>query len=91
MKKIFYMLFFGLALYSQDEILLDDGFDIMVDPDRPRVATISKRVKPEFPEVPIEKSFKNEILDKTKNFRYKIQNKKVVAIINKREELLKLK
>lgn len=91
MNKIYVFLLLVLCMFAQDEINLDEGFTINVEPERPRVQMISTREKPEFPEVKISKFFFEEIIDKHKNYKYTVENRKLIAKIRIEEELSKLK
>jgi len=91
MNKIYSILFLVTCSFAQEEINLDEGFTINVEPERPRVQMISTREKPEFPEVKIKKVFFEEIIDKYKNYSYTVEDRKLIAKIRVAEELSKLK
>ena len=95
-KLLFVFLFFVSFAFSQDEDEeIGDGFTfdpitITVEKEEPRVSITSSRVRPLFPELPIKKSFVNEILDKYNNNNYVILKRKRVYFANIENEINKL-
>lgn len=97
MTKLLFLMIIGVSLsFAQegdDEVVTDGmefGIDITVEKEEPRVSITSSRVRPLFPELPIKKSFVNEILDKYNNNNYVILKRKRVYIANIEKELNKL-
>jgi hypothetical protein len=81
---------FGISFSQEEEIELED-FIISVEPDKPRVEMVSTRERPEFPEVPIEKEFLTEIIDRNRIFVYPPDRKKLKLKLNINKEISELK
>jgi len=91
MKRILGSFILITMAFSQDEIELSEGFSINVEPEKPRVQMISTREKPDFPEVPIFKSFFENIIDKNRNYVYATEQKKVIMRVKIDQELNQFK
>jgi hypothetical protein len=81
MKK-YYLIFFISVIFlsAQEKESLDFDVTIKIEAERPNIAIFSDRKRPEFPEIPIRKSFENEILDKYRNHIYAIEKRKKIKI-----------
>ena len=75
-----------LFLSAQETESLDFDVTIKIEAERPNIAIFSDRKRPEFPEIPIRKSFENEILDKYRNHIYAIERKKKIKIADIKKE-----
>ena len=83
---------FAQAQKNQEPKKLDNiEFNISVEPESPKVQMISTREKPEFPEVPIAKNFRNNILDRNRTAVYLTERKRVLPVLNVEEKIKSFK
>lgn len=92
---VFVLLLCSFAFGQDDDDVITDGFTldditVTVEKEEPRISITSSRVRPLFPELPIKKSFVNEILDKYNNNNYVILQRKRLYFANIENELNKL-
>lgn len=81
-----------IFIYSQQKDVIELGTEeIKVDKEVPRVSIIKSRIKPIFPEIPIKKNFKDEILDKYSNSQYIISKRKIIVSADIEKEINKIK
>ena len=92
LNKIFIVLLILCSIsFAQDgEESFDFTIDVTVEKEEPRISITSSRVRPLFPELPIKKSFVNEILDKYNNNNYVILQRKRLYFANIENETNKL-
>ncbi len=90
---VYIILIFSQVCFAQD---VDEGevtelgeIDIRVKIEAPQVSMISDRIKPEFDEVNLEKSFVKEIIGAGEKFEISNENKRKLATRINIDEMLK--
>ena len=61
--------------FAEDEIISLEAQEIKITIEKPQVTIISDRIKPEFDDVHLDKSFLSEITGEGEKFIFKIENK----------------
>ena len=61
--------------FAEDEIISLEAQEIKITVEKPQVTIISDRIKPEFDDVHLDKSFLSEITGEGEKFIFKVENK----------------
>ena len=61
--------------FAEDEIISLDAQEIKITVEKPQVTIISDRIKPEFDDVHLDKSFLSEITGEGEKFIFKVESK----------------
>lgn len=61
--------------YAEDDVISLEAQEIKITIEKPQVTIISDRLKPEFDEVHLDKSFLAEITGEGEKFIFKVENK----------------
>ncbi|HES58875.1 MAG TPA: hypothetical protein ENO18_00470 [Caldithrix sp.] len=61
--------------FAEDEIISLEAQEIKITIEKPQVTIISDRIKPEFDDVHLDKSFVSEITGEGEKFIFKVENK----------------
>jgi hypothetical protein len=61
--------------YSEDDVISLEAQEIKITIEKPQVTIISDRIKPEFDDVHLDKSFMSEITGEGEKFIFKVETK----------------
>ncbi len=88
-KNIICFFFFStMTVYTQDNATtFDFTTEIEVEKEEPRVSITASRKLPSFPELPINRDYIDDILNRFDNKTYYIERRKVVILANIEQEL----